>query len=373
MPLPTCSRGGRATLPRAGGASNRHAAPVAAGGLASPATTIARIGRRPSPSRSRRRCATQRRHWGRFVRTIVEVETDDGYVGLGEMGGGGESATRGLRGLEAVPRRPRRVRLEEMRFLICNPTASLYNNRTQLHAALEFACLDILGQKLGRAGARAARRPAARRACRSRPTSSSATRTRPPARARCAPPSSSSRTRASSRREHGFTLAQAQGRRLPARRTSSSATARSPRRFPGDRFRFDPNGVWSAEQAIRFGQRIEDLHNDYLEDPVYGLARHAARARDRAHARSPPTRWWSTSSSSRPTSLTHGGRRDPARHDLLGRHPALREGRRGLRDVPARRGRALVGRARHPARHDAAPRRGRCPTSRSPPTRTTTT
>ena len=29
-------------------------------------------------------------HWGRFVRTIVEVETNDGYVGLGEMGGGGE-------------------------------------------------------------------------------------------------------------------------------------------------------------------------------------------------------------------------------------------------------------------------------------------
>src|SRR5207302_816361 len=32
-------------------------------------------------------------HWGRFVRTIVEVETDDGRVGLGELGGGGESAT----------------------------------------------------------------------------------------------------------------------------------------------------------------------------------------------------------------------------------------------------------------------------------------
>jgi len=26
-------------------------------------------------------------HWGRFVRTIVEVETDEGHVGLGEMGG----------------------------------------------------------------------------------------------------------------------------------------------------------------------------------------------------------------------------------------------------------------------------------------------
>jgi glucarate dehydratase len=40
---------------------------------------------------------------------------------------------------------------------------------------------------------------------------------------------------------------------------------------PGDRVRFDPNGVWSAEQAIRFGQAIEDLDNDYLEDPVFGL------------------------------------------------------------------------------------------------------
>src|SRR5277367_4637156 len=30
-----------------------------------------------------------------------------------------------------------------------SPTASLYNNRTQLHAAIEFACLDIIGKKLG--------------------------------------------------------------------------------------------------------------------------------------------------------------------------------------------------------------------------------
>ena len=42
--------------------------------------------------------------------------------------------------------------------------------------------------------------------------------------------------------------------------------------FPGDRIRFDPNAVWSTEQAIRFGHAIEDLNNDYLEDPVFGLA-----------------------------------------------------------------------------------------------------
>src|SRR5438105_12303843 len=88
-------------------------------------------------------------HWGRFVRTIVEVETNDGYVGLGEMGGGGQDATRAFEALESYLRGHDVFRLEAMRFAICNPTASLYNNRTQLHAAIEFACLDIIGQKLG--------------------------------------------------------------------------------------------------------------------------------------------------------------------------------------------------------------------------------
>jgi len=43
------------------------------------------------------------------------------------------------------------------------------------------------------------------------------------------------------------------------------------RALPGDSLRFDPNGVWSTEQAIWFARQIEDLNNDYLEDPVYGL------------------------------------------------------------------------------------------------------
>src|SRR3954451_3450547 len=88
-------------------------------------------------------------HWGRFVRTIVEVETDNGYVGLGEMGGGGESAEAAIRSLKSYLVGHDPALLEEMRFRIANPTASLYNNRTQLLAALEFACLDILGQVWG--------------------------------------------------------------------------------------------------------------------------------------------------------------------------------------------------------------------------------
>src|SRR5215813_8850958 len=88
-------------------------------------------------------------HWGRFVRTIVEVETDNGLIGLGEMGGGGESAEAVFRAMKSYLVGHDPARLEEMRFLIANPTASLYNNRTQIVAALEFACLDILGQAWG--------------------------------------------------------------------------------------------------------------------------------------------------------------------------------------------------------------------------------
>ena len=46
-------------------------------------------------------------HWGRFVRTIVEVETDNGIIGLGEMGGGGESAEAVFRAMKSYPGGPR--------------------------------------------------------------------------------------------------------------------------------------------------------------------------------------------------------------------------------------------------------------------------
>src|SRR5438477_11552160 len=65
------------------------------------------------------------------------------------MGGGGESAEAVFRAMKSYLLGLDPARLEEMRFRIANPTASLYNNRTQILAALEFACLDILGQAWG--------------------------------------------------------------------------------------------------------------------------------------------------------------------------------------------------------------------------------
>src|SRR3977135_721372 len=88
-------------------------------------------------------------HWGRFVRTIVEVETDNGLIGLGEMGGGGESAEAAFPAMKTYLVGHEPSRRAETRFRIANPPASLDNNRTQVLAALEFACLDILGQAWG--------------------------------------------------------------------------------------------------------------------------------------------------------------------------------------------------------------------------------
>jgi glucarate dehydratase len=41
--------------------------------------------------------------------------------------------------------------------------------------------------------------------------------------------------------------------------------------FPTHRLRIDPNAAWSVEEAIRVGHLIEDLDNDYYEDPCFGM------------------------------------------------------------------------------------------------------
>jgi len=203
------------------------------------------------------------------VRTIVEVETDNGIIGLGEMGGGGESAEAAIRSLKMYLLGHDPARLEELRFLIANPTASLYNNRTQLLAAIEFACLDILGQAWGvpvcdiLGGRLRDRVPFAAYSFFRYPN----------------PRSGDGEVRTIDqvvehigqlKQRFGFTTIKLKAGVFPpdyeleVYRSVAAA-------YPRDSLRFDPNAVWSTEQAIRFGQAIEGLRNDYLEDPVYGL------------------------------------------------------------------------------------------------------
>jgi len=208
-------------------------------------------------------------HWGRFVRTIVEVETDDGLVGLGEMGGGGESAEAAFRAMKGYLLGHDPARLEEMRFAIANPTASLYNNRTQVLAALEFACLDILGQAWGAPVAEIL---------------GGRLRDRVPFASYCFfrypnPATGEGEVRTidqviemarALKRRHGFTSHKLKAGVFPPDYELEVYRALAGA-FPEDRVRFDPNALWSTEQAIRFGQAIEGLRNDYLEDPVFGL------------------------------------------------------------------------------------------------------
>lgn len=208
-------------------------------------------------------------HWGRFVRTIVEVKTDEGISGFGEMGGGGESAELAFEGLKRYLLGHDPFRLEELRYKICNPTASLYNNRTQLHAAIEFACLDIMGKKLSvpvhqLLGGKV----------RDEVEFASYLFFRLPDEK-----SGKGEVRTIDqllehaiqlKNEYGFRSHKLKGGvfhpdyELECYKALASI-------FPNDRLRYDPNAALSVEEAIRFGQAIEGLNNDYFEDPTWGL------------------------------------------------------------------------------------------------------
>ena len=208
-------------------------------------------------------------HWGRFVRTLVEVETDDGYVGLGEFGGGGEAATQAVEGLIAYLEGHDVFRLEALRFAICNPTASLYNNRTQIHAAIEFACLDIIGQKLGVPvseflGGRV----------RDAVEFASYLFFRYPNPAAGQGEVRTAQQLVAHARElkaqHGFRSHKLKGGVFPPAYEQECYLALA-NALPGERLRYDPNCALSLADAIAFGRAIEHLPNDYFEDPVWGM------------------------------------------------------------------------------------------------------
>jgi glucarate dehydratase len=208
-------------------------------------------------------------HWGRFIRTVVEVVTDDGIVGLGELGGGGESAEASVRGLLPYLNGHDPLQLEQLRWKIMNPTASLYNNRLQVHAAIEMACMDAAGKRLGI------------RACdllggavrEHVPFASYIFYRLPDGKTGKGGETSADEIVAHTKAlvaEHGFKSHKLKGgvfhpdHDVEVFRALGAA-------FPKDGLRLDPNAAWSVGQAIRVGKAIEDLNNDYFEDPTCGL------------------------------------------------------------------------------------------------------
>ena len=208
-------------------------------------------------------------HWGRFVRTVVEVTTDEGITGWGEMGGGGESAEQAFAGLKSYLVGHDPMNFQQLYWKICNPTASLYNNRLQLHAAIEFACLDIVGKKLNV------------RAC---DLLGGALREKIPFISYLFFRGTDSDTGAGGEQtpeqmvahcrqlvdEHGFKTHKLKGGLFEPDHEADVMLALA-EAFPEHNLRLDPNAVWTVETSARIARRLRDIRLEWLEDPCWGL------------------------------------------------------------------------------------------------------
>lgn len=203
-------------------------------------------------------------HPGYFVRTVLEVVTDDGIVGLGEVGGGDQRGALLKLKSRVIGLDP--FHLEQIKLKVLRSIYYLSNAR--LYAAIEMACLDIQGKALGR------------------PVSDvlgGRVRDRVPFIAylfwRYDRPGGGDDTTAEDLADHCGELADTLGvtaMKLKAgveRPEEEARVLELCRERLGDEFklRIDPNGVWSVPTAVRIGRRLEAIAPEYFEDPAWGL------------------------------------------------------------------------------------------------------
>lgn len=208
-------------------------------------------------------------HPGYFLRTILEVITDEGIVGLGEVGGGDQRAA--LQKLKPRVLGLDPFHLETLKQKVLRSIYYLSNAR--LYAAIEMACLDIQGKALGR------------------PVSDllgGRLRDRIPFIAylfwRYDRPGGGDDTSAEDlaayceqlKEELGVSAMKLKAGVMPPK--EEARVLELCRKQLGDDFglRIDPNGVWSVPTAVRIGQQLEAIMPEYLEDPSWGLQGNAA-------------------------------------------------------------------------------------------------
>ena len=207
-------------------------------------------------------------HPGRFVRTVVQVFTDEGIVGLGEVGGGGNSLEAEIEGMKSTLAGHDPFNLEMLRWKVNNPILSAYTSKLQVLAPIEFACLDIMGKATGRpvcdliGGKVRDKIPfAAYLFYRYERDGKGGEET-----------AEQMVVHAQNLvDEHGFTSLKLKGGVFPpAHDVEVTKALRA--HFPHHKIRVDPNCVWSVEDAIWVAKQIEPLDIEYFEDPVWGMA-----------------------------------------------------------------------------------------------------
>jgi glucarate dehydratase len=203
-------------------------------------------------------------HPGRFIRTILEVITDDGIIGLGEVGGGDQSAA-------LLRLKPRVIgedpfHLERLHQKTLRQIYYLSNPR--LYAAIEIACLDIQGKATGRpvsdliGGRLRDRVPFCGYLFYRYPEGNRGGETTP---------EEMTRWTKELVRQYGFKSAKLKCGSLPP--DHDVEVLRALRAEFGERFglRIDPNGYWSRGAAMKAAADLEEVRPEYLEDPTWGL------------------------------------------------------------------------------------------------------
>lgn len=214
-------------------------------------------------------------HPGYFLRTILELITDEGIIGLGEVGGGDQRGALQKLKPRIIGEDPFHLEVIKMKVL----RSIYYLSNARLYAAIEMACLDIQGKVLNR------------------PLSDllgGRVRDEVPFIAylfwRYDRPGdgSGSVSRHDETAEDMADLCQELHETLGVNAMKLKAGVMAPKEEVrvlelcrdrlGDDFglRIDPNGVWSVATAVRMGHRMADLNIEYFEDPAWGLEGNAA-------------------------------------------------------------------------------------------------
>ncbi len=210
-------------------------------------------------------------------RTIIEITTDEGITGVAEAYGASASsilspehdpgqspfsaARRALIGADPY-------HLNRIRYLVPSP---------RIYQAVEIACLDIIGQAVGK------------------PISDllgGAVRDRVPFAAylfykyegddpwgEVGTPEAMVREAEMFVQQHGFRTLKLKGGVLPPREEVETIRLLRERFGPDYQLRIDPNAIWSVETSIRMVRQLEPYDLEYLEDPTWGISGMAEVAR----------------------------------------------------------------------------------------------
>jgi glucarate dehydratase len=208
-------------------------------------------------------------HPGYFLRTILELITDEGIIGLGEVGGGDQRGALQKLKPRIIGMDPFSLELIKLKVL----RSIYYISNSRLYAAIEMACLDIQGKAIGR------------------PVSDligGSVRTEIPMIGylfwRYDRPGGGHDTSAEDLADHCVELHETLGinsMKLKAgvkKPKEEAKVLRLCRQKLGDEFglRIDPNGLWSVSTAVKIGKELEDLNIEYFEDPAWGIEGNAA-------------------------------------------------------------------------------------------------